>query len=117
LFEVARKSVEVTFPAGTTIVRQGDPGDALCIIAEGVVEVIRDGKVVGRLTAGDYFGEISLIDGGPRSATVVAVEDVRLLTLGSADFESILAEPYAARAVMTNLATLVRRAEQSLSGD
>ena len=110
LFEVARKSVEVTHSPGDTVVRQGDPGDALCIVVEGRVEVLRDGQAVAQLTAGDYFGELSLIDGEPRSATVVALDDVVLLTLKSSDFGALLEVPYVMNAVMVNLARLVREA-------
>jgi CRP-like cAMP-binding protein len=111
LFEVARKAAEVTYPPGATVVRQGEPGDTLCIVTKGSLDVSQNGSVVGHLTAGDYFGEISLIDGGPRSATVVAVDNVVLLTLSSADFDSMLEIPYVARTVMMNLAQLLRKAE------
>lgn len=111
LFEVARTAKEVTYSPGTTVVRQGEPGDTLCIVTQGTLDVYRNDSVVAHLQAGDYFGEISLIDGGPRSATVVAVDEVVLLTLRSADFDSILEIPYVARAVMMNLAQLLRRAE------
>ncbi len=113
LFEVARKTVEVSYPPGATVVRQGDPGDVLCIVAKGTVEVHRDDRVVAQLTAGDYFGEISLIDGEPRSATVVAVDDVVLLELSSSDFDALLSVPYVARVVMKNLAGLFREAQDS----
>lgn len=113
LFEVARKAAAVTYSPGTTVVRQGEPGDTLCIVTEGKLDVYQNDSVVAHLEAGDYFGEISLVDGGPRSATVVAVDDVVLLTLSSADFDSVLEIPYVARMVMTNLAHLVRRAEGS----
>jgi len=112
LFEVARRSVEVAYPAGTTVVRQGDPGDALCIVAEGTVAILRDDRVVTQLTAGSYFGEISLIDGEPRSATVVTVDDVVLLELSSSDFDSLLSVPYVARQVMKNLARLFRESHE-----
>jgi CRP-like cAMP-binding protein len=110
LFEVARRSAEVTYSPGATVVREGDLGDALYIVVQGTVSVRRDDRVVAQLTAGDYFGEISLIDGEPRSATVVAVDDVLLLTLSSSDFDSLLNVPYVARAVMKNLASLFREA-------
>ena len=113
LFEVARRAAEVTYPAGATVVRQGDPGDALCIVAKGTVEVSRDDRVVTQLTAGDYFGEVSLIDGQPRSATVVAVDDVVLLELSSSDFDSLLSVPTVARVMMKNLARLIREAHDS----
>ncbi|MDJ0924593.1 MAG: cyclic nucleotide-binding domain-containing protein [Acidimicrobiia bacterium] len=94
-----------------TIVRQGEPGDALCIVTKGTVEVLRDDRIVARLGAGDYFGEISLIDGEPRSATAVAVDAVTILKLRSADFDSLLADAYVARAVMKNLARLIRETD------
>jgi CRP-like cAMP-binding protein len=113
LFEVARNTVEVTYPAGATVVQQGDPGGALCIVAEGTLDVSRDDHVVRQLSVGDYFGEISLIDGEPRSATVVAVDEVVLLELSTAGFDSVLSIPFVARVVMKNLAQLVREAEDS----
>ncbi len=88
LLQVARKSVEVAYPKDSVVVREGDPGDSLCIIVMGAVEVVKNDSVVARLEAGNYFGELSLIDGQPRSATVVAVEELTLLTITSADFDS-----------------------------
>jgi CRP-like cAMP-binding protein len=113
LLDVARESVEVTYPPGASVVRQGDPGDALYIVAKGTVEVQRDDRVVAQLTAGGYFGEISLIDHEPRSATVVAIDEVVLLKLSSSDFEPLLYIPYLSRVVMKNLARLLRTAEGS----
>ena len=108
LLEVARNSTEVAYPAGATVVKQGDPGDLLCVIVKGTVEVIRDNRPVAQMTAGSYFGEISLIDGRPRSASVVAVDDIVLLTVSSADFDSLLNTPYVARSALKGLAALVR---------
>jgi CRP-like cAMP-binding protein len=113
LFELARRTDEITYPAGSTLVREGDPGDALCIIAEGTVEVQTHGHAVAQMTAGDFFGEMSLIDGQPRSATVVAVDDVVLFTLGSSDFESLLNIPYVARAALESLAKRLRETHGS----
>ncbi len=111
LFEVARNATETSYPAGATVVRQGDPGDSLCVVTSGSLEVFRDDRLVANLGPGDYFGEVSLIDGEPRSATVVAVDDVVVLSLSSADFDALLNVPYVARAVMKNLATLIRKVE------
>lgn len=108
LFEIARRTSEIAYPAGSTVVREGDPGDRLCIVVSGVVEVSRGDRLLRRLGAGDYFGEISLIDGRPRSATVVAVDDVVILELRSEDFESLLNVAHVARVVMTNLASIIR---------
>ena len=108
LLQVARKSAEITYPAGTVVVREGDPGDSLCIIVSGSVEVLKSEQPVARLQAGDFFGEISLIDGEPRSATVVAVEELTLLTISSADFSDLLSDNYFACAVLRSLATRFR---------
>jgi CRP/FNR family cyclic AMP-dependent transcriptional regulator len=113
LLEVARRVMEVAHPAGTTLVREGDPGDALCIIVEGTVEVIKDGRGVAQMTGGDFFGEISLIDGKPRSATVVAVEDTVLLMLGSSDFQELLNIPLVARAALESVAQRLREAHDA----
>ncbi len=110
LFEVARKTAEVEYPAGAVIVAEGDPGDSLLLIVEGSVEVKAGRRVVATMTAGDFFGEISLIDGKPRSASVVAVDDVVLLTLKGSDFESLLNDPYVARTALISLAQRVREA-------
>lgn len=113
LLDVARKTGKETYPSGATVVREGDPGDALCIIVEGSVEVRTGGRVVAQMTAGDFFGEISLFDGEPRSATVVAVDDVVLLTLKSSDFEALLKIHYVARTALESLAKRVREAHAS----
>lgn len=86
------------------VVREGDPGDAMFLILEGElrVRVIRQGKesVLATLKAGDFFGEISLLDEGPRSADVVANERSTLLKISTGSFEKLrgeapaLAEPF-----------------------
>lgn len=110
LLEIAKRTTEESYPAGVTVIREGDAGDSLCIVASGNLTVHRNGEAVATMTAGDYFGEISLIDGRPRSATIVADDDVVLLQLGAADFEALLAIPFVSRAVMQNLASIVRHA-------
>ncbi len=100
--------MEVSHPRGTVLVREGDPGDSLCIIVEGVVDILKDDHVVAQLKAGDYFGELSLIDGEPRSATVVAVEDVVLLTLSSSAFDSLLSDPFFCRGILRSLSARFR---------
>lgn len=117
LFDIARKTKEVAYPAGATVVHEGDPGDALCLIVEGTVEVRTHGRVVATMTGGDFFGEISLFDGKPRSADVVAVDEVVVYTLSSADFETLLNHPYVARTALKSLAQRVREAHDSLGGD
>ena len=74
-----------TVPAGTTIVRKGERGDSMFLIASGIVEVTTAMGPV-RLEAGDVFGEMSLLSRAPRSATVTAVKATDLLVLDAADF-------------------------------
>jgi CRP/FNR family cyclic AMP-dependent transcriptional regulator len=117
LLKVARVSVEVTYTPGSTVVREGDPGDSLCIIADGTVEVRHGESVVARLTSGDFFGELSLIDGEPRSATVVAIDEVVLLTLSSSEFDTLMTDPYFARAVLLSLAKRFREMQDLRTPD
>src|SRR3989442_12547357 len=77
---------EVTFSAGRTIVEQGDTGVAFHLILEGKAKVDVHGRGRRGLGPGDYFGEISLIDRGPRSATVTADNDVHTFAMASWDF-------------------------------
>jgi voltage-gated potassium channel len=74
-----------TVPAGATIIRKGERGDAMYLIASGRVEVeSANGKV--RLEEGDFFGEIALLSREPRSATVMALRPTDLLVLDADDF-------------------------------
>ena len=113
LFSIARKATEVNYPAGTTVVREGEPGDSMGVIVAGAVDVCKGKHVVATLTAGDYFGELALIDGEPRTATVVATEDLTLLTVKSEDFDVLLDDPYFSRAIMRNLAQRFREVQDA----
>jgi MFS family permease len=85
--------------AGTTIMRQGDPGDRFHVIAEGEADVSTDGRLVNRLGRGDSFGEIALLRGIPRTASVVARTDVTTYTLTSDVFvEALSGNPASGRA-------------------
>jgi CRP-like cAMP-binding protein len=85
------------YPAGTTIVRQGDPADRFYLLARGEVEVLNhhpsgDDIVLAVLGAGDYFGEVGLVHGRPRMATVRALTPVEALTLDVEGFRRLLSE-------------------------
>ncbi len=84
------------FPAGMTVLREGEPGDSLYLITEGRVQVeTRDDAgervLLGSLGPGDFFGEISLLTSRPRTATVTALTDVETLELTRASLESLRA--------------------------
>jgi CRP-like cAMP-binding protein len=76
---------------GETIIRQGEVGDRFYVIRSGRLRVERDGVVLTDLGPGEAFGEIALLFDVPRTATVVAVEDARLLGLDAQDFRDVLA--------------------------
>jgi putative ABC transport system ATP-binding protein len=91
LTDVAEKMSKRHYAAGETIIRKGDPGKEFLLISEGEVEIIRADREVARLGPGDFFGEVALISGEPRNATVVAQNAVDTYVLGKADFEAALA--------------------------
>lgn len=100
---------ERAFAQGEPIVRQGEPGDELFVILEGRVKVERAGRVLDRLDAGAFFGEIAVIDGRPRSADVVAETPTRCLVLSRAALQAALAvAPAAAWAMLEVLAARLR---------
>jgi CRP-like cAMP-binding protein len=79
---LARVMDELSFPAGATLVNQGDYGYEFMVIEEGTVDVVRDGALIDEMGPGDFFGEVAVLTvGGQRNATIVAATPVRVLTL------------------------------------
>ncbi len=91
LTDVAEKMSKRHYAAGETIIRMGDPGEEFFLVSDGEVDVIRADREVARLGPGDFFGEVALISGEPRNATVVAQKAVDTYVLGKTDFEAALA--------------------------
>ena len=90
-------AVLLHFATGEPLVRQGDPGSSMFLISRGVVEVLVSDiggqrRSVAKLSAGDCFGEMSMLTGEPRSATVVALEEVECWQMDREDFADLLAE-------------------------
>lgn len=105
---------EVDVPAGKVLIRQGEHGDDLMIIVSGQVGVDRDGARVDQLGPGDFFGEIALIAGGPRTATVTAETPTQLLVVNHRDFHALMDEfPPVAAQVLVTLAHRLRAIEAS----
>ena len=96
---LARALQRLEVPAGTVVIRQGDPGDLFYAIADGEVEVVRDGNRVALLGRGDGFGELALLLDRPRNATVRTLVDSRLYTLSPDEFvPAVTGHPRAAQA-------------------
>ena len=83
---------EQSYPAGTTIVQAGAGGHGLYIIKEGKVSIIQNGRTVANMGPGQFFGEIAVLDGGPRTADVKADTDTVCLTLISWEVKPLLQE-------------------------
>ena len=103
---------EVDLPSGRVVMREGDRGEELFILMSGAARVERDGRAQATLGADDFFGEIALVDGGPRTATVTLTEDSTLLVVGRRQFQQLLDEfPDVRLQVLEALARRVRSAE------
>jgi CRP/FNR family transcriptional regulator, cyclic AMP receptor protein len=89
---IARHAQIAELPAGVELVREGEPGDALFVILEGTAVVRQGGVELSRVGPGAYFGELAILDGEPRSATVVAESDVSVAVIGIRMFRTLLRE-------------------------
>jgi len=94
LANVAGKLVLERFAAGSTVIRQGNEGDKFYIINQGTADVLRDegggNRKIATLQEGDFFGEIALLEDKPRSATIVAVDDLEVYTLDKKSFRDAI---------------------------
>jgi CRP-like cAMP-binding protein len=103
---VADSMHEANVPAGAVVTAEGGPGDGFFVIDEGEAEVTVEGDPRGRLTAGDHFGEIALLMGAARTATVTATIDLRCFALTPADFRALVeANPSIAWKVIQSMAS------------
>ena len=102
----------VDVAAGQVICAEGDLGRDFYLLARGEATVERAGAIVAKLHAGDHFGELALLDRGPRSATVRAAGDCRLYVLGDESFAAVLNEvPALAQKLLAALARRLRQAD------
>ena len=116
LAALARLSDEVDVAPGQVLARLGERGREFMLILEGVARVeLSNGRRL-KLGPGDFFGEMSLIDGEPRSATVVAETPMHLLVINHREFWSLLYEiPQIARKIMVALSQRVRQAQKGVT--
>lgn len=114
--QIGRLVTEIMVSAGTRLATAGEYGRELVIIVEGRATVTVDRKRTVSLGPGDFWGEMSLVDGGPRSATVEAATDMRLLAIEDHEFSRLLqTAPLIAIKIMQVLSQRVRNAEASYS--
>jgi len=117
LQKIAKASDESHVAAGTVLVEQGDTGRECYVIITGTAAVKRTNRKVATLGPGDTIGELSLLDHGPRTATVAAETEMDLLVLGSRQFAAVLEEvPSLARKLMAALAARVRELDSKAFG-
>ncbi|MFO0549991.1 MAG: cyclic nucleotide-binding domain-containing protein [Polyangiaceae bacterium] len=109
LYPVAEIARAVDVEAGAEIVKQGDPSIELFVVLEGKLAVERDGAKVSELGPGQAFGELGVLDGAPRAATVRAIAACRLLGVPRSELEGLLDEsPELAKAIIRTLLGYVR---------
>jgi CRP/FNR family cyclic AMP-dependent transcriptional regulator len=117
LQRIARASDEVEVPAGKTLVEEGKPGHEFYLIVDGMASVLRNGRRIAKLGPGQYFGELALLDRGPRSATVQADTDMTVLVLGQREFAGVLDEvPGLAHKLLSSMAMRLREADSRAVG-
>jgi CRP/FNR family cyclic AMP-dependent transcriptional regulator len=112
---LAKVTDEVTIGAGSVIAEEGEPGDAFYLIVDGSAAVKRKGKKIATLGTGDFFGEMSLLDEGMRSASVELIRDSTLLVIHGTDFAVIVNEmPGVATKLLRGLAARLRAADHRI---
>jgi len=122
LERVARAAREKSYPKHSVILFEDDPGDALYVVLRGQVKVVLVGEegrevILSILKAGDFFGEMALIDDQPRSAHVIATEESHLLVLRREDFRQCLEEsPRIALGLLQAMSRRLRRADDKIGG-
>jgi CRP-like cAMP-binding protein len=113
---IARHADEVTLSAGKVLARQGENGMEFLLIVDGAARVERDGKEIARLASGDFFGEMSLIDRKPRTATVIADTPITLLVIHVRSFSHILdTVPGLQKKMLVTLSERLRQADATLA--
>jgi CRP/FNR family transcriptional regulator len=110
---IVSAATEVDVKSGATLVREGDRGRELYVILRGTADVTRGGRKVRELTPGEFFGEMALLNPAPRTATVTARTEMRVMVLGAREMEVVLeSERTVARCLLEAMAQRVRQAER-----
>ena len=113
---IARIAEVQEVPAGEVLARTGEPGERFFVIVDGSARVEVSPQNTGRIGPGAFFGEISLLDGEPRSATVIADTAMRLLVIHRRDFVTLLRDvPSLTQRMLITLCQRVRSAEKAVT--
>ena len=114
---IARAGTDIVMTAGTTIIDQGQTGREAFIVLDGTVSVRRNGRRVAELGPGAMIGELSLLDHGPRTATVTCDTDCELFVLDQRHFMGVLHDtPQLAARLLAHLARMVREMDRRSYG-
>ncbi len=115
LKSVLKAAVQKKAPAGTKLVEEGKGGVGFYLILEGKAEVIREGDKLAELGAGNFFGELSVIDGAPRTADVVAMVDTDCLVITQWAMKSLIENhPQIAQGMLEELVRRLRATDEAL---
>jgi len=113
LDQVAKFAEEIDVPAGAELTHEGTYEGTVFVVVKGSVAIERHGHAVNLIRAGDFFGEIEAIDGGPRMATSRAIEDTRVVVVNHRDFNNLLdAVPVLRDEVMTAMEERLERVDR-----
>ena len=115
--KIADLGTVARFMSGATIVKQGVIGDSFYVVFQGQAKVVVNGRTVNHVLPGDHFGEISLLDGDVRTASVISETDMTLLEIMRKPFFAMLAQdPEITVDLLAGVARMVRQMDRSLAG-
>jgi len=116
LESMLKSAVEKTVPAGDKIVTEGQGGVGFYLILSGKAEVVKGGDKLAEFGAGNFFGEVGVIDGQPRTADVIAIEETKCWILSQWAMKSVIANhPEVALSMLEEMAKRLRAADEALS--
>ena len=116
LGEIGKHADQVQVERDRVLVQQGKTGWEFIFIVEGKARVEKNGKVIRQLSGGDFFGEVALIDGKPRTASVTAETDMTVLIVHKTSFDHLLDTiPGLQKKILISLCDYLRRAEETMN--